>query len=616
MTGLMTMTSSAYIVDQLPPDMWGYAVDCIGCGGFPGGVKDFAMASCFDEEITTKLAGKKIDRLGVVAPMRQEEGTVELTLYLSYVLEGDAAVEVTFTTEGQDFIIPGSGDPLKYEIVELPEPIEIQAGVPFYVGLKTPYLDRNTYTLCHDNIPNPGKKSSMVYRGQGWENYSERSGTLSFFIGLDEMPENMVRVIGNELPADAMQGTPLTADITVFNIGGNAVDTANIHAVLGEQTTDMTASVDSQSVKSLIGGVPANEPIPVRQRGTITIDRMPVEVTGPINATFQIDKINGEANGWEQTMTKQMNIMPEGFGYTRNVVVEEATGTWCGWCIRGYVGMEYMAGKYTDGSYIGIATHQGDKMQATTYIPYLQTNTAGYPSAAVNRMEIVDPSKEVLEEVYHKYVTSPTYGKIDLTIDAVSDDFADVTSVSELALPGSYAVAYVVKENEVGPCEQNNYYSNTGADMGGFEDEPAKVELMFNDVARDIFDAFGINGSLPASIEVATPYTHSYEVSLKNVSDRENASIVAMIIDQASGRIVNAVEKSLGNSAVSDIEDTASTAVIASRGTITLAGEENGVVYDMRGRRIAAIAGNSSVAVAPGLYIVTVGARAHKVLVK
>ena len=68
-------------------------------------------------------------------------------------------------------------------------------------------------------------------------------------------------------------------------------------------------------------------------------------------------------------------------------LIEEYTGTWCGWCIRGFVGMELMRETFGD-DFIGIAYHNGDAMQITTNYP---NNVTGFPSAFLERNYSIDP---------------------------------------------------------------------------------------------------------------------------------------------------------------------------------------------------------------------------------
>lgn len=613
-----SQSSTRSTEDAFPSDMWGYSAGVAAWDFFGVEVTDFKAIAYFNPEITNILAGKKITRLGIVSPILTEQETMDLSLFISYDLSVDPEINVPFTSEGCRMDAAGVVHDIRYDVVELPEPVEIQAGVPFFVGVAADTLPATVYPMPDDRLPNPGALSLLyTCNGAAWTNFSH-IGSLCVYLGLDEAPEDMVRIIGFDVPSQSVQGMTLDSELRVFNIGSNTVENVNINVQLGrENPVDFEASATNgnlfrYNVTDLEQGA-----IPPHTAGIARFSGFPFTTSGVQPLIMKIDKVNNQENLWKIPVASSIMLLPEGKGYSRNVVVEEATGTWCGWCVRGYVGMEHMAETYTDGSYIGIAAHYGDDMAANTYMPLLQSQLTSFPSAFVNRMEKIDPSTQTLEEMYKKYVDIPTYGKISLEINDVNSEVASVTSTSEFAFSGNYSVAYVVKENGVGPYRQtNNYAGGAAGEMGGFEDEDTYVDLMYSDVARNIFDVYGMPGSLPTDIEVDTPYEHTAEISLANVTDVENASIVAMIIDQTYGYIVNAVVKSLGNSSVSDIADTVSTDVIASRGMITLAGEENGVVYDMGGRRIAAIAGNGSVAVAPGFYIVTVAGRAHKVVVK
>lgn len=51
----------------------------------------------------------------------------------------------------------------------------------------------------------------------------------------------------------------------------------------------------------------------------------------------------------------------------KKVWVEEATGTWCGWCPRGEVYMNYLYAKYPE-HFVGIAVHQKDPMECKDWI--------------------------------------------------------------------------------------------------------------------------------------------------------------------------------------------------------------------------------------------------------
>ena len=65
------------------------------------------------------------------------------------------------------------------------------------------------------------------------------------------------------------------------------------------------------------------------------------------------------------------NATPTGTAtYDRVTVVEEGTGTWCGWCVRGIVALEYMRENYPD-KFIGIGVHYGLFSQKVDIGPYV-----------------------------------------------------------------------------------------------------------------------------------------------------------------------------------------------------------------------------------------------------
>ena len=68
--------------------------------------------------------------------------------------------------------------------------------------------------------------------------------------------------------------------------------------------------------------------------------------------------------------------------FDRTVVIEEGTGTWCGWCIRGIVAMDYMKKTYGD-KFLGIAVHVNDVMQSYDYA--VGVNLSSFPGCNVQR---------------------------------------------------------------------------------------------------------------------------------------------------------------------------------------------------------------------------------------
>jgi thiol-disulfide isomerase/thioredoxin len=237
---------------------------------------------------------------------------------------------------------------------------------------------------------------------------------------------------------------------------------------------------------------------------------------------------------------------------TKRVVFEEATGTWCGWCPRGAVGLETLAQNYP-GSAIGIAVHNGDNMTVAAYDGGM--NVGGYPSGHVDRAILdVDPGQFVSYYSDRINVISP----VDISATAIFDPATrniDINLSAEFVatLSGDYRFNAVILEDEVGPFSQANYYSGGGAGplvspISGFDWAAATdpVNVIFDHVARAILGGFdGTANSIPSAITAGSIHTFNYTHSLPATENENKVHVVGMVIDNVSGEILNAVSVAL-----------------------------------------------------------------------
>lgn len=628
--GMSTRASSTS--SSLPENGWGYNCGIYNWNGYQNQVSDFKMATGFTGDVLESISGKTLSEVAIVAPAltNSKVQSMEMTLFVTNDLDGTPIVEVPYTTTGCPFDEDGYIID-QYDVIELPEPIVIDGSKPLYVGVKSPEVAKNNYPIPFDGVPFDGEGLLTSTGGKAWENETEYLGSLCLYLGLDEMPVDMARILSGSFQKQANVGDELSGDFEVYNIGGNDLSSAAFTMQLGtEPSVNIVCTPDNGHLLGFNYTTYEYEPgiILSRDYGVAEITGFPVTVSGVLPLSCSLSEINGKANAWGNAPQEQsLLVLPEGTGYPRTVVVEEGTGLWCGFCVRGYVGMEYMAAKYTDGSYIGIAAHSDDPMESPTYAEVVERYFDGFPSAMVNRMDEEDPSAEDLEAAYLKSVAMPSYGKIDMAIKGISDsDMLSLVTTSEVVIPGNYAVAFALKEDGVGPYKQHNYYAGGAyGEMGGFENEGEMVELMFNEVARSIYNPFGIGGSLPDNMETGVPYEFEYDIPLAystddtaqyKVVDREKSYVVAMLLDTNTGYIVNAAQLPLAGVKVNDVEQASSAKVIAGKGLITFTGEEGATVYTADGRMAGRIAANGQLSVAPGIYMVNAGSDTFKVVVR
>lgn len=263
-------------------------------------------------------------------------------------------------------------------------------------------------------------------------------------------------------------------------------------------------------------------------------------------------------------------------GYPSVCVEEEATGTWCGWCIRGIAGLNQFSDEYGD-RFIGIGVHATDPMEVTTYLQSLsaQTGIVGYPSASFNRGPSTDPySRDEVERILSKSVgyavniKSVTYNE--------NTGLVTVTYAPKLAFnttSANISAAVVVTEDDVtgktGNWNQtNNYAGYTEADITeqfgaaawpyfkkyceGFPTMPF-VLMSYNHVAHGIFNSFnggGEGGTLPAewNMDEEQEFTLTFDMPVQReangagVQNWKNTHMVVLILDNVTGKILTAAK--------------------------------------------------------------------------
>ena len=115
----------------------------------------------------------------------------------------------------------------------------------------------------------------------------------------------------------------------------------------------------------------------------------------------------------------------------RNVVMEEFTGTWCGWCPRGMRAVELLSEIYGD-RFIPIGVHYNDVFESADF-KYILDNYAsgGFPGCTLNRLTSSDP-----------YNGSGEHGKGDLGIAY------DMDYIFELPCEARFDITHVSTDRE------------------------------------------------------------------------------------------------------------------------------------------------------------------------
>lgn len=274
-------------------------------------------------------------------------------------------------------------------------------------------------------------------------------------------------------------------------------------------------------------------------------------------------------------------------------VMEEATGTWCGWCPYGAAALSYYSNKYNgeNGAHkaIGIAVHGGSQnepmMIPSTISDYyeqwmINLGNGGYPAVAVNRIQTLTPSPNptgvgaMLEELFPKktYATSKL-SSVNLFTDQnnkVEANFNVEASYNTEYAP-LYASIILTEDNVQGNSSlynQTTYVSSYGNDNAStianrlgqdwvpyFEPYFGTSTVIFRNiqydhVARAAFPTYA-GVQLPAT-PAAQSYSGKIEFNIpKNVMIQENINAVLVILN-AQGEIVAADEISYDEFNITD----------------------------------------------------------------
>lgn len=303
---------------------FGYCGDPKSAFGYTSALKgSYLMAICLDEELTTKFAGCKI---------------TDIMVATGYECRG-MTIKTFITTDPSN---PGKfktskfkGQSYEYNTYPLSEPFEIEAGVPIYLGWSaTNNPDTYGYPIVADYVysENPNSGLTAIKDDEGnwtWSRIPESKGNLCIkcVIEGENLPVNLGS-LDIDVPPFVVPGNSLDLTVNITNHAANTIDEFVIDVNIGDQPTQ-TITVSEAEVAQYM----ETKSFTVPAENTTTALNIPVSV--------KLVSVNGAAqdnNGFELSDNGIFSSFDG--GYTRNVVVEEGTGTWCGWCPRGIVGME------------------------------------------------------------------------------------------------------------------------------------------------------------------------------------------------------------------------------------------------------------------------------------
>ena len=338
------------------------------------------------------------------------------------------------------------------------------------------------------------------------------------------------------------------------------------------------------------------------------------EDEGVHSVELNLSKVNGNTNINKQSSAAYSIIALEKSA-DRVSVVEEQTGTWCGWCPRGHVALDLLnkqlgdkvvtlAGHFTNGeSQVDPMNILGDNItaqaEALADYGYVAMNISnmlgggGFPGAMFDRIVAADPyvganTTKGKNGTYEYGATdlvnllkegNPSEADFSMTAswadDKNTDIKVDLTTTFNYDRFGSfpYGVAFVLSENGMTgkgvTWKQLNYFSKlagvNGAsdfnnpDMAAWFKGGSYVSTTYYNVVVQAWNPLG-NAAIVDESQTdivkgeAIPFSTTLKVNSDLIQNKDNLTISALLVNLNSLAVVNAAKVVLGKSAAG-IED-------------------------------------------------------------
>ena len=277
--------------------------------------------------------------------------------------------------------------------------------------------------------------------------------------------------------------------------------------------------------------------------------------------TATVTNVNGlgpDDDPSDDNMSIQITAITPAVG--KLVVGEEATGTWCGWCPRGAVALNWMDYDY-EGYWQGIAVHNGDPMTDADYDNGMAGIISGYPSGIVDRGADIDPSN--FKQDFLQRITEVPDGIITNGAEVTTTTLkVNLTASFQNSVSGSYRLACVLVEDSVTGTNsgfyQANSYSGGGAgslidvDGSDWANKPGNVpssQMIYRHVARGVAPTFNGVSLSQTAYSSGDSEMRCFQFNIDPSWDMSKMHIVGMLIDP-SGRIDNASSTTINEAEV------------------------------------------------------------------
>lgn len=442
--------------------------------------------------------------------------------------------------------------------LELPENYTVTAdGVYVGYSITVDKLDGGTrYPMALT----PGGTSGSLYVHTtkvvtSWSDLAasdNRSSAMTVVVEADNLAAQNVSLASMPSVANLSLNEPATVNVKLSSTASEPVTSVDFEYTLGGKAESYHYEL-SEAVPAGIGHLfSAKFEVPAQSElGSETVE-------------VKVAKVNGQPNT-SSNAAAPLTVAVYEIAPVHQALMEEYTGTWCGWCVRGWAALEYIKENYPD--FVTAAYHNGDPMQITTSYP---ASVSGFPAASFDRAVVGDPYYGT-----EKYSGAVPAVEDILAINAETTPWAlklghtwlyDNILTANLEIlhtdgfeNGVYKIGYLLVcdgvSGEGNDWEQHNYYTSYAPQFitqlnwfckGGQYGESTIAGLVFNDVVVSIDGYKGVNGSVPSAMAAGEKITVSKSWDLNKINpellpDKNKLRIVAFVLD-SKGKSLNATK--------------------------------------------------------------------------
>ncbi len=527
--------------------------------------------------------------------------------------------------------------------VALPEPINVsEKGC--YIGFSFTVKELNDYSKAPVTVSPAGQPGNMyIHTSRRYLKWGTQDLSLT--------PEIAITLSG-DFHNDALAVITVPETGNLRNEETLATTILRNHGLSEVKSFDYEVEINGTTTARHIE---FENPLPTHYFADIPF---PLELDSDLDAgsypiSFTITQVNGMPNE-----SSANNFATYFFIYPylpeRIPLMEEYTGTWCGWCPRGIVGMDKMTELYPD-KFVYAAYHR-DKDPMTTVEDIVTPHPyQGAPSGYLDRKVGVDPynglstetvatADEGIGAVWKKECEAVTTGTIKITAVWSDESHKTIVVNSQSLFVRDYyiprfRIGYLLTANglkgEGNDWIQHNYYSGLDeyapTELNEFVEQPRAIaDISYDGVVVMCSPLEGVEGSLPAEISMATPVNHSYSfIPAEAVNylgeslplNMDQLNVIAYITDSVTGEIVNCARCAVTDDA--DVESILleKPAILINDGNICISinsGAVTAALYNASGLLLDTVCSQEDITIAVppthGIYILIVNGISYKII--